>query len=42
VFEKDEHNQTQVRQYTEADFAGWYDEFYPGRIWMSGALGGKR
>ncbi|MDO7873533.1 AAA family ATPase [Hymenobacter sp. ASUV-10] len=42
VFEKDEHNQTQVRQFTEADFAGWYDTFAPGQMWRDGALGGNR
>lgn len=42
VFEKDEHNQTQVRQFTEADFAGWYEEFAPGQMWRDGALGGNR
>lgn len=42
VFEKDENNQTQVRQFTEADFAGWYEEFTPGQMWRDGALGGNR
>ncbi|WP_162549977.1 AAA family ATPase [Hymenobacter nivis] len=42
VFEKDEYNQTQVRQFTEADFAGWYEEFAPGQMWRDGALGGNR
>ena len=42
VFEKDEHNQTQVRRFTEADFAGWYEEFAPGQMWRDGALGGNR
>lgn len=42
VFEKDENNQTQVRQFTEADFAGWYDEFAPGQMWRNGDLGGNR
>ncbi len=42
VFEKDEHNQTQVRQFTEADFAGWYEDFAPGQMWRDGALGGNR
>ena len=42
VFEKDENNQTQVRQFTEADFAGWYEAFAPGQMWRDGALGGNR
>lgn len=42
VFEKDEHNQTQVRQFTEEEFAGWYETFAPGQMWRDGALGGNR
>ena len=42
VFEKDENNQTQVRQFTEDDFAGWYESFAPGQMWRDGALGGNR
>lgn len=42
VFEKDENNQTQVRQFTEENFAGWYEEFAPGQMWRDGALGGNR
>jgi len=42
VFEKDENNQTQVRQFTEDDFAGWYEAFAPGQMWRDGALGGNR
>lgn len=42
VFEKDENNQTQVRQFTEESFAGWYEEFAPGQMWRDGALGGNR
>lgn len=42
VFEKDEHNQTQVRQFTEEDFVGWYEVFAPGQMWRDGALGGNR
>ena len=42
VFEKDENNQTQVRQFTEEDFAGWYETFAPGQMWRDGALGGNR
>lgn len=42
VFEKDENNQTQVRQFTEEDFAGWYEAFAPGQMWRDGALGGNR
>lgn len=42
VFEKDENNQTQVRKFTEEQFAGWYDEFVPGQMWSNGDLGGNR
>ena len=42
VFEKDEFNQTQVKQFTEEQFAGWYDEFVPGQMWSNGDLGGNR
>jgi predicted ATPase len=42
VFEKDEFNQTQVKQFTEEQFAGWYDEFVPGQMWANGDLGGNR
>jgi len=42
VFEKDESNQTQVKQFTEEQFAGWYDEFVPGQMWSNGDLGGNR
>jgi predicted ATPase len=42
VFEKNENNQTQVRQFTEDDFAGWYEAFAPGQMWRDGALGGNR
>ncbi len=42
VFEKDAHNQTQVLQFTEEQFAGWYDEFVPGQMWRNGTLGGNR
>jgi predicted ATPase len=42
VFEKDAFNQTQVLQFTEEQFAGWYDEFVPGQMWRNGTLGGNR
>lgn len=42
VFEKDKLNQTQVLQFTEEQFAGWYDEFVSGQMWRNGSLGGNR
>ena len=29
-------------QFTEENFAGWYEEFAPGQMWRDGALGGNR
>lgn len=42
VFEKDENNQTVVRQFTEEQFKEWYDTFDAGSMWMKGDLGGTR
>lgn len=42
VFEKDAYNQTQVKQFTEEQFEGWYDGFVPGEMWRNGDLGGNR
>lgn len=42
VFEKDEDNATIVNAFTEAEFKGWYEDFYPGRMWRAGDLGGNR
>jgi predicted ATPase len=42
VFEKDENNATVVEQYSAEEFAGWKEQFYSGRLWRSGAIGGNR
>ncbi len=45
IFEKDENNQTVVRQFTDDDtarFREWYDTFDPGSLWLKGELGGTR
>ncbi len=45
VFEKDENNQTVVRQFSDDDgarFREWYEAFDPGSLWLKGELGGTR
>ena len=42
VFEKNEQNATVVKQFSEAEFAGWYEEFSVGNMWKAGDLGGVR
>ncbi len=42
IFEKDDMNSTSVNRYSEADFKGWYQQFFPGRMWRAGDLGGNR
>ncbi len=42
VFEKNDENETIVKQFTEADFAGWYADFAVGDMWKNGDLGGVR
>ncbi len=42
VFEKQTGNSTTVRQYNEDNFAGWYEQFNPGKMWRQGDLGGNR
>jgi predicted ATPase len=42
VFEKDENNATEVEQFSEEDFKGWYKQFNPGQMWRAGDIGGKR
>lgn len=45
VFEKDENNQTVVRQFADDDiarFREWYDTFDAGSLWLKGELGGTR
>lgn len=42
VLEKNEINATTVKQFSEEDFTGWYEEFNPGKMWTSGDFGGTR
>ncbi len=42
IFEKEKSNETTVLNYTEADFADWYEQFSPGQMWRAGDLGGNR
>jgi predicted ATPase len=42
VFEKDDNNATRVVTYTPEQFSGWYEEFFLGRMWRNGDLGGVR
>jgi len=42
VFEKDGINSTSVNRYSEIDFRGWYQHFFPGRMWRAGDIGGNR
>lgn len=42
IFEKDDFNSTSVNRYSESDFEGWYQQFFPGRMWRAGDLGGNR
>lgn len=42
VFEKNTQNQTLITTKSEEDFEGWIGEFLPGKLWLSGLLGGRR
>ena len=42
VLEKNANNETIVNSFTEEDFEGWYEEYFPGRMWRKGDLGGNR
>ncbi|RCX08911.1 putative ATPase [Anaerobacterium chartisolvens] len=42
VFDKDEENRTVVNSFTEEDFKGWYDSYFPGKMWRAGDIGGNR
>ncbi|WP_028526265.1 AAA family ATPase [Runella limosa] len=42
IFEKDEANQTLITSKSEEDFENWFEEFLPGKLWLSGLLGGRR
>jgi predicted ATPase len=38
VFEKNDKNETQVKQYSEEDFEGREGELLPGQLWLNGAI----
>ncbi len=42
VFEKDDNNSTDVKEFTSEDFDEWYDSFNLGRMWRQGDFGGNR
>jgi predicted ATPase len=42
VFEKGLSNSSIVGKFKEEDFSGWYSEFFPGKMWRMGDLGGNR
>lgn len=42
VFEKNGQNETEVKRYSEDDFADLEDELLPGQLWLNGEIGGKR
>lgn len=41
VFEKNNDNCTEVKSFTEEQFAGWYNEFSVGQMWRKNDLGGN-
>ncbi|RMG23613.1 MAG: chromosome segregation protein SMC [Bacteroidetes bacterium] len=42
VFEKNQHNETEVHTKTESDFKQWQNEYLAGQLWLQGLIGGKR
>ena len=42
VFEKSDDNSTQINQYQQSQFEGWYEEFSLGLMWKQGDIGGVR
>ncbi|HRG91066.1 MAG TPA: AAA family ATPase [Chitinophagales bacterium] len=43
VFEKNKENATVVKQgMKEEDFSAWKDDYFVGKMWRSGAIGGNR
>ncbi len=42
VFEKDEHNASNIISYTKEQFSDWYEEFSLGQMWKQGDIGGVR
>jgi len=42
VLEKDENNCTIMNGFNEDQFKGWYENFFVGKMWRQGDLGGNR
>lgn len=42
TFEKNEDNETIVKQVSESDFPDWEGDFMPGQMWLRGQIGAKR
>ncbi|GHS93864.1 chromosome segregation protein SMC [Bacteroidia bacterium] len=42
VFEKNEQNETKVKQLSEDDFPDWEGDFLVGQMWLRGQIGGTR
>ena len=42
VFEKDEHNATEISVYDDKEFQDWASSYATGRLWRNGDLGGNR
>lgn len=42
VLEKDEKNCSYANYFSENDFKEWYEDFFPGKMWRSGDIGGNR
>lgn len=42
VLEKDEDNASVASTFTEEQFKDWYEEFFPGQMWLKGDIGGTR
>lgn len=42
VFEKNDKNETIIKQYSENNFKGWYEKYSLGQMWRQGDLGGNR
>lgn len=42
IFEKGVDNQTIIKSKSEDEFSTWAGEFLPGKLWLSGLIGGRR
>lgn len=42
VLEKDEHNQTTVREFRDEEYSNWASQYSTGVLWRNGDLGGNR